>query len=321
MKFQILKMEKHPIDELFAKKMAEYRQEPSQRAFERFQARVAEREQQKRGGGFLSISHNRRWYYAAAAGMAIALSVVFLSQKDSSKGDFAQNKPKKEVIQPKNTVEPIIQKETLATTNSSEIQKQEVVKPLIQNNIIEKSIENLVTVNQNSIAQNTEPKVIQNNQNSIIDHTEANDIAITNSVVLPTETIDNQSVTNQIESNKNEAVIAQNPVEKVESGTFIADNSVKTPKDEVITAIDADSVTEFEKLRQAAMEREEYSKSFLARLSEEYRHLKYGEKVDLENLKVKPKDVLARADERILRDERNDIKETFYRKVGKFLKN
>lgn len=47
MNFQITKMKKHPIDDLFASKMAEYRQEPSQRAFDKFQARLAEREEKK----------------------------------------------------------------------------------------------------------------------------------------------------------------------------------------------------------------------------------------------------------------------------------
>ena len=74
----IIKMKKHPIDDLFARKLAEHRQEPSQKAFEKFQTRLAEK-QQKPKGGFLAI--NRNWqYYAAAAGIIIVLSIGILSQ-------------------------------------------------------------------------------------------------------------------------------------------------------------------------------------------------------------------------------------------------
>ncbi len=78
----IIKMKKHPIDDLFAKKLAEHRQEPSQKAFEKFQARLQEKQQKPKVGFFLG---NRNWtYYAAAAGIAIALSVGFLTQNDTS---------------------------------------------------------------------------------------------------------------------------------------------------------------------------------------------------------------------------------------------
>ena len=46
-------MKKHPIDELFAKKLAEHRQEPSQKAFEKFQARLEEKQTKRRGGIFI----------------------------------------------------------------------------------------------------------------------------------------------------------------------------------------------------------------------------------------------------------------------------
>jgi hypothetical protein len=317
MKFTILKMEKHPIDELFAKKMAEYRQEPSQRAFEKFQARVAEREQEKRGGGFLSISHNRRWYYGAAAGLAIALSVVFLSQKEGKKDDFAQNQGKTnpvEIIQPKNTTEPIVKEQLANNSIPKTIEKQPIKVSIQKENIDKPIIENTI-----SIAQN-EPKESKENtiQNPIIDHTEVTE-SIATTVVIPEQNTDNQTVIPN-ETPVLKGIQPQNTVENVEEPVVLANNFQPIEEAELMPMIDEDSVTEFDKLRQAAMEREENSKSFLARLSDEYKHLKYGEKVDLNNLKVKPKDVLARADEQILREERNDIKETFYRKFSKILK-
>jgi hypothetical protein len=312
------KMEKHPIDELFAKKLAEHRQEPSQRALEQFQARIAQREQQKRGGGFLTISHNRRWYYGAAAGLAIALSVVFLSQKNDSKTDLAQSNTKKptEIVQPKNTVQPIVEKQLANNSIQKIIEKQPIAKPIQQNQIIIPIAENTVSIAQNEVTESKENTI----QNTISDHTESTESIATTIVIPETQNTDNQVIM-PAESLPLKGVQPQNTVENVEEPVVLASNNQSVENPEMMPMLDEDSVTEFDKLRRAAMEREENSKSFLARLGEEYKHLKYGEKVDLNNLKVKPKEVLARADEQVLRDERNDIKETFYRKVGRFLKN
>lgn len=320
MKFTILKMEKHPIDELFAKKLADHRQEPSQRALEQFRARLAQREQQKRGGGFLTISHSRRWYYGAAAGLAIALSVVFLSQKNGSeKIDLAKSNGKmnpNEIIQPKNTVEPIVKEQFANNAIQKSIKRQTIEKPIQQIEIATPIIENTTSIAQNVAVESKENTI----QNPIIDHTEPVE-SITTTIVIPeTQNTDNQVITPN-ESLPFKGVQPQNFVENVEESLILASAPQSVEESEWLPMIDEDSATEFDKLRKIAIEREENSKSFLARLSEEYRHFKYGEKVDLNNLKIRPKEVLARADEQFLREERNDIKETFYRKLSKFLKN
>lgn len=302
MNFQITKMKKHPIDDLFASKMAEYRQEPSQKAFEKFQARLAEREEKKRGGGFLSFSRNM-WYYGAAAGVVVALAVALLNQDGGHAGNGVladKNKPLKSVEAPK-------------SVESTEQPQFALTNP--QKNTEIKAVEPKTVVIKDVFPQPVEENV---------------QIAQNETVVKPTEFV-NPILDNTIDSHgeeiasvtDNTAETAKNDignVESIESKEVILVLSSTPQTSEYIPQIDADSNTEFEQIRRLAMEREESSKSFLARLTEEYKNFKYGEKVDLENLRINPKTVLARADEEFLREERNDIKSVFQRKIGKFLK-
>lgn len=305
MNFQITKMKKHPIDDLFASKMAEYRQEPSQKAFDKFQARLAEREEKKRGGGFLSFSRNM-WYYGAAAGVVVALAVAFLNQDGDKTGNGVladKNKPLKSVLAPK-------------SVESTEQPQFALTNP--KNNTEIKAVEPKTVVIKDVFPQPVEENV---------------QIAQNETVVKPTEFL-NPILDNTIDSHGEiastltaEPAIARNEMSNVEaidskglSNEIVLVLTTPPQPSDYIPQLDADSNTEFEQIRRLAMEREENSKSFLARLTEEYKHLKYGEKVDLENLKVNPKTVLARADEEFLREERNDIKSVFQRKIGRFLK-
>lgn len=307
MNFQITKMKKHPIDDLFASKMAEYRQEPSQKAFEKFQARLAEREEKKRVGGFLTFSRNM-WYYGAAAGVVVALSVAFLNQdgNKTENGVLAdKNKPSKAVVAPK-------------AVESNEQPQFALTNP--QKNIETKAVEPKTVVIKEVFPQPVEENV---------------QIALTETVVKPTEfvnpildnTIDSHGETATVATLTNEPNATRNEISNVEaidskglSNEVVLVLATPPQTSDYIPQIDADSNTEFEQIRRLAMEREENSKSFLARLSEEYKHFKYGGKVDLENLKLNPKAVLARADEEFLKEERNDIKSAFQRKIGRFLK-
>jgi hypothetical protein len=62
-------------------------------------------------------------------------------------------------------------------------------------------------------------------------------------------------------------------------------------------------------------EKEEKEKSFIAKLFSEYKHFKFGEKVDLNKLGVK--DVLARVDESAIKEEITDIRDFVQRKVSR----
>jgi hypothetical protein len=62
-------------------------------------------------------------------------------------------------------------------------------------------------------------------------------------------------------------------------------------------------------------EKEENAKSFLSKLYGEYKHFKYGEKVDLKKLGVK--DVLARVDNNEIKEDITDVRDFVQRKVGR----
>ncbi|MCU0326593.1 MAG: hypothetical protein MUF45_15305 [Spirosomaceae bacterium] len=295
-------MKKHPIDDLFASKMAEYRQEPSQKAFEKFQARLAEREEKKRGGGFLSLSRNM-WYYGAAAGVVVALAVALLNQGGGHSGNDVladKNKPSKAVETPK-SVESAEQSRFVLTNPQKNIEDKSVEpKAVIVKKVLPHVVEETGQIAQNEIAPKPTEFV-----NPILDNT------IDSHGEVIASTIDNTS-----EISKNDI----GNLQTLESKEIVLVLSATPQTSDYIPQVDADSNTEFEQIRRLAMEREESSKSFLARLTEEYKNFKYGEKVDLENLKLNPKAVLARADEEFLREERNDIKSVFQRKIGRFLK-
>lgn len=260
----------------------------------------------KRGGGFLSFSRNI-WYYGAAAGVVVALAVALLNQDGDKTGNG--------VLADKNkVVQPI---ETTKTTGTKEQPRFAVTKPQdgssavgLQNktnnikDITPKTIESTPQLAENKTKINSTEFVNPILDNTIDSHGETNAVAgltaepATRTEIGNIETIDAKTFSNEV--------------------VFVLNGTPQTS--DYVPQIDADSNTEFEQIRRLAMEREENSKSFLARLSEEYKHFKYGEKVDLENLKLNPKDILARADEEFLKEERNDIKSVFQRKIGKFLK-
>ena len=70
--------------------------------------------------------------------------------------------------------------------------------------------------------------------------------------------------------------------------------------------------------RRLGQEKEEESKSFIAKLYGEYKHFKYGEKVDLKKIGVK--DALARVDEGLFKEEREDVIGFLQRRVGRLKK-
>ena len=63
------------------------------------------------------------------------------------------------------------------------------------------------------------------------------------------------------------------------------------------------------------LKKEEKEKSFIAKLYGEYKNFKYGEKVDLKKLGVK--DVLARVDDSVIKEDITDVRDFVQRKVSR----
>lgn len=305
----IIKMKKHPIDDLFAKKLAEHRQEPSQKAFEKFQARLQEKQQKPKVGFFLG---NRNWtYYAAAAGIAIALSVGFLTQNDTSINPTiaSADVPSHDVpTQKKNTVD----------TAPEIINNQAIAS--VENNR-QQTIQNTTKQNSSTAKKETLPVVINTPENAIA------------SLNPTTQPVPNKIVDDSPEEQTNIATttpIFENPVvettkptEPASQGIFKTDigESVvvvlepTSPEAEVIPSINPDSNISLAEAKRIGEEKEEKEKSFIAKLYGEYKHFKYGEKVDLKKLGVK--DVLARVDDSVIKEDITDVRDFVQRKVSR----
>jgi len=300
----LIKMKKHPIDDLFARKLAEHRQEPSQKAFEKFQARLQEKQQKPKTVFFLG--NRNLTYYAAAAGIAIVLSAGFLTQNDTSvspKVSISDLPTKKKNIVvtalelTNNQAIASVKKYALPTLKN--IDKQNVPEP-------KKEIQFVATI---TLENNT------TNQNPIID-------LISNKIVddSPEEQI---TVANNTPIFENPEVETFKPVERVSQGIFKIDigESVVVVLEpigfeaEVIPSIDLDSNISLAEVKRLGEEKEEKEKSFIAKLFSEYKHFKFGEKVDLNKLGVK--DVLARVDESAIKEEITDIRDFVQRKVSR----
>jgi hypothetical protein len=256
-------MNKHPIDELFAKKLAEHSQEPSSKAFEKFQERLAQREQ-KRKGGF--VFFNSRWsYFMAAASILIALSIAFFSpdKKASRLSHFTEKSIKKHQKESKRIEKPFILTKKIKASKPKFLKKPNVQKT------IETASENL--------AQTT---------------------------YLPAAT----PAKEEVEMMENSPMIAS--IEKIET---------HTPKEIILVY---DEIQEHPSITQTILTEEKTDeKSFISKLFNEYQHFKYGEKVDLAKLGIKKREVLASVDEKLFKEEREDVRNFMQKTFGKNKKN
>lgn len=299
----IIKMKKHPIDDLFAKKLAEHRQEPSQKAFEKFQARLAEKQHKRRGGFLLA---NRNWgYYAAAAGIVVALTIGVLSQSNTPDQTILAsiNLPKQKDNK-KIDVTKGIDNQSLAVQevvkNANETHLNQPEKAMLK---FAKSLP--IISNETSIAK-TE---IQTKDNNIVDDTPQEQTSVAINTIFETTAVEKLQpkeikATEAFKNTIDESIVLVLEPEEVEK--------------EIIPAINEDSPTSLADAQRLGEEKEENAKSFIAKLYGEYKHFKYGEKVDLKKIGVK--DVLARVDENLFKEDREDVIGFVQRKVGRLQK-
>ena len=305
----IIKMKKHPIDDLFARKLAEHRQEPSQKAFEKFQTRLAEK-QQKPKGGFLAINRNWR-YYAAAAGIIMVLSIGILSQRNAinetvvastevpKKVEDRVNNISKDAAVRRSDNQLLAVKERVQDVNKGIIIRPE--KPIL------KEVKTLPIIsNEISVAKlENQPKAAQN---VIIDDSPEEQTSVAVNPIFETTTIE--------EVQPKETKITEtfkNPMD--ESIVLVLEPE---QQEELIPTINPDSPISLAEAKTLGAEKEENAKSFIAKLYGEYKHFKYGEKVDLKKLGVK--DVLARVDDSVLKEDITDVRDFVQRKVGRLQK-
>ncbi|WP_394991664.1 hypothetical protein [Emticicia sp.] len=298
-------MKKHPIDDLFAKKLAEHRQEPSQKAFEKFQVRLAEKQDKRRGGFFLA---NLNWgYYAAAAGIVVALAIGILSQQNTSNETIlaSADMPKKVDNKPYN-----INKNTDSQLVASENNTKKLIETNVEQSEKKASKHTLkspiISLETNVAKLENQPKVLEN----LIDDDspeEPNAVAI--------NTIFEKTIIEKIEPKG---------IQTTDVSKNITDESIvlilepEQIEREMIPAINQDSETSLAEVKRLGAEKEENAKSFIAKLYGEYKHFKYGEKVDFKKIGVK--DALVRVDESLFKEEREDVRDFVQRRVGRLQK-
>jgi hypothetical protein len=294
----IIKMKKHPIDDLFAKKLAEYRQEPSQKAFEKFQARLAEKQQKPKGGFYL---FNRNWgYYAAAAGIIAVLSIGFLSQTNSSKDTaLASVEVKKPTID-----------NSIIVSKSVESQEVKSAEKAFTQQVSKKNTEQLIKVLDKKVELSNE-KTFAKAQPLPIEHTIIDDSPIEQTQVALNPVFETSISETPTTTEEKADGIFKNDI----GGSIVVILEPEKIENEIIPTINPDSETTLAEAKRMGEEKEENAKSFLSKLYGEYKHFKYGEKVDLKKLGVK--DVLARVDNNEIKEDITDVRDFVQRKVSR----
>jgi hypothetical protein len=298
MKISIIKMKKHPIDELFAKKLAEHRQEPSQKAFEKFQARLQEKQTKRRGGVF---AMNRNWgYYAAAAGIVAALTIGVLSQRNADEIVVADKGNPKTGLPVNQPASPITQ------DGSNQIAKIKTEEKKELNTAVQ--LPSTTPANDIAVAKRSNIPAKASVVKEIVSPTEESTSAIAlnqpeevQNKPLQVETLSGRNTTDVATYDDNNSSIA----DKYNPGETVV--VVITPIEE--TAVQNPVETE------TMAEKAEKEKSFLAKLYGEYKHFKYGEKVDLKGIGVK--DAMAKVDEGLFKEEREDVRDFMQRRIGR----
>lgn len=293
-------MKKHPIDELFAKKLAEHRQEPSQKAFEKFQARLQEKQTKRRGGVF---AININWgYYAAAAGVVAALAIGILSQRNTNDAQLAVDtvKPDKVGTVVGQPASPSIQGNTDAiaenkperTTNRYEgVSTTRPVQEIVVARRTDVRATNTPIVKEVIIPIDQEPNNdVAHNPVQEVPSLQVETLAGRNTTAIETFADNNADIASKYSIGRESVVLIIAPVEE---------SDVQNPTEPELSA----------------EEKAEKEKSFLAKLYGEYKHFKYGEKVDLKGLGVK--DAVARVDEGLFKEEREDVRDFVQRRIGR----
>ncbi|WP_337045132.1 hypothetical protein [Emticicia sp. 17c] len=303
-------MKKHPIDDLFAKKLAEHRQEPSQKAFEKFQARLQEKQSKRRGGVFAIY---RNWpYYAAAASVVAALTIGVLLQNNTTDSSVAvnTNKPTQvdAVKQPASSANDTKANLSDNQATSSTVASAETKQMPATNNATPTQLSSKTTLAANK-AVVTKPAEIHEKV-SVPEIQKPQEMQQSLASIQVTDTTPLQAL-----ASKNSAVLAESSANKnVVAGKY----NIGKPITLIIDPVEENTLAAVTETESLAEEKAEKEKSFLAKLYGEYKHFKYGEKVDLKKLGVK--DVVARVDEGLLKEEREDVRDYVQRRIGRIQK-
>ncbi len=245
-------MKKHPIDEEFAKKMANYRLEPSSRALEKFQERLSKN---TKPVVLLNRQSNRRWLYLAASMVVIASGVVLMldsPQNEKKMGVKLSHYEKKQI-------------KGVSIEHETEIP----IKAIASAEKGEKYLSFLPSV---SVRPEEKEDIQEDNQ------------VIEEFKPMPTlvfEETSGISPTSPKEST-NQEVFKKDIGESI---VVVLEPAIESPV--LVEEIDQDSELAWSEATEMMRQKEENNQSFIGKLFKEYKNLKYGkEEVSLSSTKV-----------------------------------
>jgi hypothetical protein len=312
----IIKMKKHPIDELFASNLREHSAVPSSRAAEIFQQRLTEKKKPK-GIFFKPLARN--YYWAAAASVLFVLTMGWYAvQNEQTTQAVAQQSNKTEVVNElvvkpeSNPVEKTaatvidVQKDERALSTTTQIAKVNKVKSTFVP----------VTKELSETTQKVEPKKkVPVFVPMILDEPIMDKLTV---AVLNAEREKKKEATKQRKlQNENEGLFKKSIAE-----TVIVISEIQ-PKEEqlYIPEISGDSRVTIAQATKMGQERQQADRSFIAKVFTEIKHLKHGEKLDVAGLNKRSDAVFARSDEGFIANEKEELNYRLGRIRDVFSKN
>jgi hypothetical protein len=260
-------MKKNPIDELFASKLKEHRLEPSERALERFNQRLDQKNSQRR------ISP---WYFGAAAGLVLASFGLYLMNQDEPKNTLAEKTP---VIQ--NNA--IAQVQALSDSNVA-LKTNRISKTTVKiESLIEVPVENVV-IEKSSIIENEIKNIAQS-----IEPVKEQILIEDSREIFANGNLKPSTLPQLIAPNKEEDVVLTYEVEKMPQ------ERLRRFDDEPIGLAQAIQFEEYYFLHKNESELNE-EPSILTKIGNQFKHLKKGEKINFRELGLRPRDIIAKAD-------------------------
>lgn len=268
------------LDNFFKERLKELEIAPSERARSLFLEKIEEKNKKK----FIVFSKTKRLFFGAAAAMLLFGFVGFHFYLSPVKNKFSGNKEKSDGN--KNSIVNAVKVEAKRAL-VSKFSNMEVTSktPLNQINL-ETTVkyEDFKVVNNSTLAQNI-PTIFDEiaNQDAIIDERKSSDIsALKSKDYLPKNAFF-------------ETIVYISPLQEEEIAAVTLSSEIKT--NESVEGINSDN--------------DSSDKTLFAKVVDEIRHIKNGEKVEFNKLGFKPVDELSLNQEGFIASETRQIKETY----------
>lgn len=266
-------MKKHPIDDFFAERLSNHEVIPSDRAFELFQNKINEEEKKKRGV-FWIFPKSNYFYYGSAACVLLVLGIYF----NNSSLDLKSNNVLSSAISPKSQNDHT----NFTDKKSSFIPKRNEAIALINE-------DGHKSPSINGVSKNNPKTFFGTANQSVITKNSFSD-KVTNSIAqleIDEPLKDNLTLALNTESAIQSPIINESQILSQDNGeTLLVISSYnESPEESVyIPSLNSDSNLTLAEANAYENNTEESSEGIFAKVFNELKHLKHGEKIDIENV-------------------------------------